>query len=602
MTQAVSGKMVSFARGAMVTIRIVRLLAIAMAMWLSCDAIAGKRGVRRLSDAMGPAAIGTFKSSQSAALFVGVRRFPDDTTIAEVHYAVDDAVDLATVLALNEKVQLIDPARVILALSGDPQKPESKQNLERLVAAGAKVRAAGESDILNALDEQAGAAGRDGILVIAFATHGVSYDGTQYLFNATSVLRHRETTLSESKIREIASRSDAARSFILVDACRERLRDDQRSGGSDLRSAASLVQAMSNVHGQVVLSAAAAGQYAYDDDVRRNGVFTAAVIDGLQCGASTNERGFITADTLATFVEARVLTWIKKHRDADVVRATQLTSDGDAKNMPLASCHDAAHDAKPAACMIAIRSSPIKATVRIDGKEIGATPLSIPLGQGRHAKVELVKSGYAPAITEVDCRSQPVFIILQSRSVTPQVLLSDEFDDNRNNWYISADSEAPAGIENGVYVLGSKAFEFRFTSVGPRMDPDADFKIAATARRLRGGQGNHFGLVWGLADRSNFFYFSINGEGNVEIGVSENGRVSLLNDITNVNPNVRRDTSVDRLKIVKVGKRIRLFVNDALVHDMEFRPFFGPGIGFAAFNGPIVAEFDDLKVEGSPTP
>lgn len=87
----------------MVTIRIVRLLAIAAAMRLSCDAIAGTRGVRRHSDATEPAALATFKPSQSAALFVGIRRFPDDTTIAEVHYAVDDAVDLATVFALDER-------------------------------------------------------------------------------------------------------------------------------------------------------------------------------------------------------------------------------------------------------------------------------------------------------------------------------------------------------------------------------------------------------------------------------------------------------------------------------------------------------------------
>lgn len=50
-----------------------------------------------------------------------------------------------------------------------------------------------------------------------------------------------------------------------------------------------LLRAMSAVHGQVVLAAAAAGQYAYDDDDRRNGVFTAAVIDGLRRQAPADE-------------------------------------------------------------------------------------------------------------------------------------------------------------------------------------------------------------------------------------------------------------------------------------------------------------------------
>jgi len=46
-------------------------------------------------------------------------------------------------LTLDERVHLAHPSRVILALSGDPQKPEARKNLERLVAAGVQVRSAG---------------------------------------------------------------------------------------------------------------------------------------------------------------------------------------------------------------------------------------------------------------------------------------------------------------------------------------------------------------------------------------------------------------------------------------------------------------------------
>ena len=71
-----------------------------------------------------------FDRSQSAALFVGVRRFTHDQTLTEVKYAVDDAIDLASVLALDRKVSLVTPRRVVLALSGTPQKPESQQRLD----------------------------------------------------------------------------------------------------------------------------------------------------------------------------------------------------------------------------------------------------------------------------------------------------------------------------------------------------------------------------------------------------------------------------------------------------------------------------------------
>jgi Caspase domain len=280
---------------------------------------------------------GPIVPEDSAALFVGVREFAYDETLAEVRYAVDDAVDLAYVLSIDIGSRLVDPKRVILALSGDPQKPQSQRRLDTLIGAGATVKSAGQSDVLMHLEHQARLVGKDGLLVVAFATHGVSDEGIQYLLTASSLLQHRETSISESKVRDIVVRSRVPRSLILVDACREILTTHTRAGEADPQSAAALMRALANTHGQVVFSAAAAGGYAYDDDARRNGVFTAAVIDGLHCEAPADPRGLITVDTLATFVEDRVLTWIRQ-RDPTVTHATQLHCVGATKSMPLAAC------------------------------------------------------------------------------------------------------------------------------------------------------------------------------------------------------------------------------------------------------------------------
>src|ERR1700688_3065915 len=113
----------------------------------------------------------TFDVAQSAGLFVGVRHFSKDPELAEVRYAVDDAVDLAFTLALDLDVRFLPPGRVALALSGEPQKPESQQRLEALKGAGAKVYEADQAEILTLLESQTQAAGKGGILVVAFATH-----------------------------------------------------------------------------------------------------------------------------------------------------------------------------------------------------------------------------------------------------------------------------------------------------------------------------------------------------------------------------------------------------------------------------------------------
>lgn len=290
-------------------------------------------GVRTLSV---PPTAGPVVAAQSAALFVGVREFPYDTGLAEVQYAVDDAVDLAHVLAIDPKTRLVDPRRVVLALSGEPQKAESRQRLETLVAHGATIRGAAQPDVLTLLQEQARAVGPHGVLVVAFATHGVSIDGTQYLLTASSLLQHRETGIAETKVREIVSRMGVPRSLILLDACRERLTSDVRS--IDPRSAAAAMRLIGDINGQVVFSAAAAGDYAYDDTDRGNGVFTAAVIDGLQCRAATDSDGFVTVDTLSSYVEEQVLTWVRRNRDPDASRATQLHCEGRSRKMPLLQC------------------------------------------------------------------------------------------------------------------------------------------------------------------------------------------------------------------------------------------------------------------------
>mgnify|MGYP001791298604 FL=1 len=125
---------------------------------------------------------------------------------------------------------------------------------------------------------------------------------------------------------------------------------DRRSGDVDPRSVASFVRAFSKITGQVVFSAAPGGGYAYDDEERQNGVFTATVIEGLRCGARANASGFITVDALHSYVEAHVLAWLQAHKNRDAKTATQWTSEGNSKELPLSICvnRSAAASQRPA--------------------------------------------------------------------------------------------------------------------------------------------------------------------------------------------------------------------------------------------------------------
>lgn len=295
---------------------------------------------------MQPVPPGKFDPRQSAALFVGVSEFDNDETMA-IPYAVDDAVDLAYLFSLDPHVRLVPPQRVVLALSGKPQKNESRLLLETLKDAGVQVASAYQSDILSLVEKQATAAGPNGMLILSIATHGFATEGVPYILAQSSILADPATALSAARIFDSASQSRAKRSLILVDACRERIAKGARAGNTETTSAAPVLRQMPRASGQVIFYAAAPGGYSYDN--RGNGVFTKAVIDGLNCKART-EGGVVTVDSLHKYVEREVRSWIQKHKDPAVDNATQISIDGAADSMPLACCAPALCGPPPERC------------------------------------------------------------------------------------------------------------------------------------------------------------------------------------------------------------------------------------------------------------
>lgn len=278
-----------------------------------------------------------FDASQSAGLFVGIRHF-DDADFVEIPYAVDDAVDLAYLFAVE--LRLIAPRKVVLSLAGAPQKSISQDRLKALREAGASVRPATFSEILRLLEKQRQESRPQGLFVVTFATHGFSNEGNDFLL-ASDSLRHRLTStgLAAGKIFDAVAQAQAPRRLLLLDACRERLSPSRALTDEHGAMSPSLAEAIAQARGQVVLSGATRGGYSYDDPDRGNGVFTGAVLDGLRGQAPADGRSFITVRLLADFVDRQVAQWIRHNRreHAEVSRGISLTLDAVAvAEMPLA--------------------------------------------------------------------------------------------------------------------------------------------------------------------------------------------------------------------------------------------------------------------------
>lgn len=97
-------------------------------------------------------------------------------------------------------------------------------------------------------------------------------------------------------------------------------------------------EAMTAASGQAVLGAARIGGWAYDDFDTKNGVFTGAIVQGLRGAADRDDRGLITVETLADYVDKVVEQWVEKNKPATPLASRGITKqlDGPAEKMPLA--------------------------------------------------------------------------------------------------------------------------------------------------------------------------------------------------------------------------------------------------------------------------
>lgn len=186
---------------------------------------------------------------------------------------------------------------------------------------------------------------------------------------------------------------------------------------------------------------------------------------------------------------------------------------------------------------------------------------------------------------------------LGSTSADPKVILADAFNDNRNKWFVSSDATAPGGVELGRYKLGSKRNEWRFTTIPVALDPSQPFRISVKVTKLRGDADYFYGLMWGVRDSENFFNFAITASGHVAVTAKNKGQFTDFVETAFVNPSVRKGNATNWLSIARVDDNLQFSINESLVHEMPFQPFFGTFIGFLVYQDVHVA-FDDLEVVG----
>lgn len=247
----------------------------------------------------------------AGGVFVGVRRFQGGD-LKEISCAVDDAVDLAHLFVVE--LERIAPQRACLSLAGEPSKQRSVRRLEELTALGVERVESTRNRVFEQIERYGSSTAEGELFVLSFATHGFQQGEEQYLAASDSSRSLLSiTALGLDQLSRVVGRARASLRLLLIDSCREHYAESR--GMTSARSASDGFQrALARFGDEVVLCAAPEGGFAFEDRERRNGVFTAAVLDGLAGEAPVDEEGYVTLDTLSDYVNQRVVRWVRENQ------------------------------------------------------------------------------------------------------------------------------------------------------------------------------------------------------------------------------------------------------------------------------------------------
>lgn len=127
----------------------------------------------------------------------------------------------------------------------------------------------------------------------------------------------------------------------------------------------------------------------------------------------------------------------------------------------------------------------------------------------------------------------------------------------------------------------------------------SDVLIEVDARRVAGPLNNQIGLVVRRQDDENFYLSSISSDSTYRVHKLQGNVWSALVDRT-PSQSVKQGAAWNRLRMECVGARMRFYVNDNLLAEVEDKTFPSGNIGLGAGTadeGDVEARFDNLRVQ-----
>lgn len=179
-----------------------------------------------------------------------------------------------------------------------------------------------------------------------------------------------------------------------------------------------------------------------------------------------------------------------------------------------------------------------------------------------------------------------------------RVLLEDTFDSSfTSELDEDEDDTSEKAFRDGTYVIRLDEPDYIYWEDYNDTFESVSFSVDTT---LSGPEDNAASLIFGYQDESNFYIFSVSGDGQYALELYEDNDPITLIDWTSSSA-ILGTGEVNRLRVETSGDTIRLFVNDELLEETSDSTFTSGQVGVAVntfSNGEATVIFDNLVVLG----
>ncbi|MBX7153239.1 hypothetical protein K1X84_16550, partial [bacterium] len=177
-----------------------------------------------------------------------------------------------------------------------------------------------------------------------------------------------------------------------------------------------------------------------------------------------------------------------------------------------------------------------------------------------------------------------VLLMFGNAAAQSDVVFSDDFYSNTNNWYEGSTKDYYFKVQNGYYTFDNTSETTWMIAKDVGLSSYDNFSAEATIKKISGIDNNLYGIVWGYKTSNDCYTFGLSGDGNYLYGKWSNGNwVSLISWTLSSSIN-KYAGALNTIKVERNGSTVSFYINGTFVNSATWEAPLGNQVGFVSTN------------------